>query len=97
MIRRGKRGVQAPVPMIERWAAAHDAGQVWLDPFTPEELASVALDPDYLPADVRGPALQAVTPLLAELAAGQDGLILAVEAVSLVRVCHRPGFEVDVV
>jgi hypothetical protein len=73
MIRRGKRGVQAPVPMIERWAAAHDAGQVWLDPFTQEELASVALDPDYLPADVRGPALQAVTPLLAELAAGQDG------------------------
>ncbi len=59
--------------MLERWAAAHDAGEVRLDLFTQPELDSVALDPDYLPADVRGPALQTVTPLLAELAAQQDG------------------------
>ncbi|HBW17518.1 MAG: hypothetical protein ACLPN6_21920 [Streptosporangiaceae bacterium] len=73
MIRRGRRGGQAPVPMIERWAAAHDAGQVRLDSFSRAELDCVALDPDYLPADVRGPALQTVTPLLAELAESQDG------------------------
>lgn len=70
---RGRRQGRSPVPMIERWAQAHDAGRVLLDSFTQAELDCVTLDPDYLPAGARGPALQTVTPLLAELEAGRAG------------------------
>jgi hypothetical protein len=70
---RDRRRGKAPVPMLERWAQAHDAGRVLLDSFTQSELDCVTLDPEYLPAEARGPALQTVTPLLAELEARRSG------------------------
>jgi hypothetical protein len=59
--------------MLKRWAEAHDVGRVLLDSFTQAQLDCVTLDPEYLPAEARGPALQTVTPLLAELEAQQAG------------------------
>jgi hypothetical protein len=44
------------------------SGRAQLDPFTRAELDCVAIDPQYLPAEVRGVALQAVSPLLARAA-----------------------------
>jgi hypothetical protein len=70
---RDRRRGKAPVPMLERWAQAHDTGRVLLDSFTQSELDCVTLDPEYLPAAARGPALQTVTPLLAELEARRSG------------------------
>jgi hypothetical protein len=70
---RGKRAGRVPVPMMERWVKAYRTGEVPLEAFTPAELDCVALDPEYLPAEVRGPALQTVTPLLAELEAERRG------------------------
>jgi hypothetical protein len=58
--------------MVERWKQACRAGEVTLDSFTPAELDCVTLDPGAVPDDVRGPALQAVAPLLAQLAAERD-------------------------
>lgn len=72
MIRRGRRAGPAPLPMVERFAQAYRAGQVVLDPFTQAELDCVTLDPQAVLADARGSALQAVTPLLAQLAAERD-------------------------
>jgi hypothetical protein len=66
-----RRAAQAPVSITERWRQAHASGEVVLDSFTQAELDCVALDPDFLPARQRGPALQTVAPLLARLAAGQ--------------------------
>jgi hypothetical protein len=59
-----RRPARVPVPMVERFAAARQAGQVRLGSFTPAELDCVALDPGALSSDVRGPALQSVSPLL---------------------------------
>jgi hypothetical protein len=70
---RGKKTAPAPVPMVERFAQAYRAGEVRLDSFTPAELASVTLDPDALSAEVRGPALQSVAPLLVGLEAERAG------------------------
>ena len=74
MIRRGKRQAQPPVTMLERFAQAYRAGEVRLDSFSPAELDSVALDPDAVLPEARGPALQAAGRLLSELQSGQNGL-----------------------
>src|SRR5882724_703947 len=68
---RGKR--PGPVPMVERFAQAYQVGEVRLDSFTQEELASVTLDPGAVSPAVRGPALQSVAPLLVGLEAEQAG------------------------
>jgi hypothetical protein len=57
----------APVSLRVRWQQASRAGETRLDPFRPAELDCVTLDPDYLPPEQRGPALQSVGPLLARL------------------------------
>lgn len=61
--------------MIERWKQVIRAREVLLDPFTQADLDAVTLDPEFLPARARGPALPTVTPLLAALAdhRGADG------------------------
>jgi hypothetical protein len=59
-----RRPARAPVPMVERFVAARQAGQVRLDSFSRDELDCVALDPGALSPDVRGPALHSVSPLL---------------------------------
>jgi hypothetical protein len=64
-----KRGL----PAADRWAQAVRDGQVRLDGFTQAELDCVTLDPEFLPADARSPALQAVGPLLPVLAAQRAG------------------------
>lgn len=60
-------------PAADRWAQAVRDGQVRLDAFTQAELDCVTLDPDFLPADAQGAALQAVGPLLPVLAARRAG------------------------
>jgi hypothetical protein len=59
--------------MTERWREVVRVKQVGLDSFTQGELDAVTLDPAFLPAAARGPALPAVAPLLAALAAQQEG------------------------
>ncbi len=54
--------------MTERWKQVIRAKEVLLDPFTQADLDAVTLDPEFLPAHARGPALPTVTPLLAALA-----------------------------
>lgn len=58
--------------MTDRWREVVRAKQVSLDAFTPDEFEAVTLDPAFLPADARGPALSAAAPLLAALAAQQE-------------------------
>jgi hypothetical protein len=59
--------------MIERWKQVRRAGEVTLDTFGRDELAAVMLDPDAVPPEVRGRALQGVTPLLGRLEAERGG------------------------
>jgi hypothetical protein len=50
--------------MLDRYRQVYRAGEVPLHPFTPAELDAVTLDAGALPADERGPFVQAVTPPL---------------------------------
>lgn len=59
--------------MTERWRETVRVRQVRLDAFTPDELGAVTLDPRFLPGEARGPALPAAAPLLAAVAAQQEG------------------------
>jgi hypothetical protein len=59
--------------MTERWREVVRVKQVGLDAFTQDELEAVTLDPGFLPALALGPALPAAAPLLAALAAQQEG------------------------
>jgi hypothetical protein len=59
--------------MVLRYAQAYQDGEVRLGSFSRAELDSVALDPEALPAALRGPALLAAAPLLAGLAADRLG------------------------
>jgi hypothetical protein len=62
---RAKRAT--PVSLRDRWRQASRDGETRLSPFRLAELDCVTLDPDYLPPEQRGPALQSVGPLLAQL------------------------------
>jgi hypothetical protein len=74
MSRLGSPASRPCLVMAQRWAEAMRDGQVRLDPFTRSELDCVTLDPQFLPADARGPALLSVSPLLSWLAARREGV-----------------------
>lgn len=59
-----RQGQQPRMPMVERLNQARSEGRSRLDIFTRAEVDCVTLDPQFLPEEVRGPALQAVSPLL---------------------------------
>jgi hypothetical protein len=63
---------QPGLPMIERLNQAMRDGRAQLDPFSSAELECVTIDPEFLPREVRGPALQAVSPLLAWVAGQRE-------------------------